>query len=185
MSDSRSGLRPAAAWRLVAAVAGACAVVVVPARRAAHVHLPAQAGSEEPLRPARGGQRRHDRSGRLGHELGARVRRLQAHRRSHADAFRRIRDAAGRRRRRPIPGSRGMFAGYAFAIDYRDRRGHAYMLQDQEQTRRVTERPAAGLVPPVPYVGHPDLSPPGRRRRLQGLRGDWGSCPMAKRTPKS
>ena len=34
-----------------------------------------------------------------------------------------------------------MFAGYAFAIDYRDRRGHAYMLQDQEQTRRVTERP--------------------------------------------
>jgi nitrite reductase (cytochrome c-552) len=23
-----------------------------------------------------------------------------------------------------------MFAGYAFAIDYRDRRGHAYMLQD-------------------------------------------------------
>jgi nitrite reductase (cytochrome c-552) len=32
-----------------------------------------------------------------------------------------------------------MFAGYAFAIDYRDRRGHAYMLQDQEATRRVTE----------------------------------------------
>src|SRR5262245_55949711 len=31
-----------------------------------------------------------------------------------------------------------MFAGYAFAIDYRDRRGHAYMLQDQEATRRVT-----------------------------------------------
>src|SRR4051794_34718296 len=37
-----------------------------------------------------------------------------------------------------------MFAGYAFAIDYRDRRGHAYMLQDQEQTRRVTERAQAG-----------------------------------------
>jgi nitrite reductase (cytochrome c-552) len=36
------------------------------------------------------------------------------------------------------------FAGYAFAIDYRDRRGHAYMLQDQEQTRRVTERPQPG-----------------------------------------
>ena len=32
-----------------------------------------------------------------------------------------------------------MFAGYAFAIDYRDRRGHAYMLQDQEQTRPVTQ----------------------------------------------
>jgi nitrite reductase (cytochrome c-552) len=37
-----------------------------------------------------------------------------------------------------------MFAGYAFAIDYRDRRGHAYMLQDQEQTRRVTERKQPG-----------------------------------------
>src|SRR5678815_3274544 len=37
-----------------------------------------------------------------------------------------------------------MFAGYAFAIDYRDRRGHAYMLQDQEATRRVTERPQPG-----------------------------------------
>jgi nitrite reductase (cytochrome c-552) len=36
------------------------------------------------------------------------------------------------------------FAGYAFAIDYRDRRGHAYMLSDQEETRRVTERPQPG-----------------------------------------
>jgi nitrite reductase (cytochrome c-552) len=37
-----------------------------------------------------------------------------------------------------------MFAGYAFAIDFRERRGHAYMLSDQEQTRRVTERPQPG-----------------------------------------
>ena len=37
-----------------------------------------------------------------------------------------------------------MFAGYAFALDYRDRRGHAYMLQDQEATRRVLERPQPG-----------------------------------------
>jgi nitrite reductase (cytochrome c-552) len=29
-----------------------------------------------------------------------------------------------------------MFKGYAFSIDYRDRRGHAYMLEDQEQTER-------------------------------------------------
>jgi len=29
-----------------------------------------------------------------------------------------------------------MFLGYAFSIDYRDRRGHAYMLQDQEETER-------------------------------------------------
>jgi len=63
-----------------------------------------------------------------------------------------------------------MFAGYAFAIDYRDRRGHAYMLQDQEQTRRVTERPQPGLVPAVPHVGHPDVPAAWRGRRLQGLR---------------
>src|SRR5512133_203438 len=37
-----------------------------------------------------------------------------------------------------------MFAGYAFSLDYRDRRGHAYMLLDQEKTRRVTERPQPG-----------------------------------------
>ncbi len=29
-----------------------------------------------------------------------------------------------------------IFAGYLFAIDYRDRRGHAYMLNDQEVTKR-------------------------------------------------
>lgn len=30
-----------------------------------------------------------------------------------------------------------MFKGYAFSIDYRDRRGHAYMLSDQEETERL------------------------------------------------
>jgi nitrite reductase (cytochrome c-552) len=42
------------------------------------------------------------------------------------------------------PWLRRLFVGYAFAIDYRDRRGHAYMLSDQEMTRRVTERPQPG-----------------------------------------
>src|SRR5215472_12114792 len=42
------------------------------------------------------------------------------------------------------PWLKRIFAGYAFAIDYRDRRGHAYMLTDQEKTRRVTERPQPG-----------------------------------------
>ena len=42
------------------------------------------------------------------------------------------------------PWLKRLFAGYAFAIDYRDRRGHAYMLSDQEQTKRVTERPQPG-----------------------------------------
>jgi nitrite reductase (cytochrome c-552) len=42
------------------------------------------------------------------------------------------------------PWLKRIFAGYAFAIDYRDRRGHAYMLTDQEKTRRVTEKPQPG-----------------------------------------
>jgi nitrite reductase (cytochrome c-552) len=42
------------------------------------------------------------------------------------------------------PWLRRIFAGYAFAIDYRDRRGHFYSLFDQEQTRRVTERQQPG-----------------------------------------
>lgn len=32
-----------------------------------------------------------------------------------------------------------MWAGYPFSVDYRQKRGHAYMLEDQELTRRVTE----------------------------------------------
>lgn len=42
------------------------------------------------------------------------------------------------------PWLRRIFAGYAFAIDYRDRRGHAFMLSDQEQTRRITEKKQPG-----------------------------------------
>ncbi len=37
-----------------------------------------------------------------------------------------------------------MFAGYAFALDYRDRRGHAFMLTDQESTKRTKERKQPG-----------------------------------------
>src|SRR6478609_1536568 len=32
------------------------------------------------------------------------------------------------------PWLKRMFLGYAFSIDYRDRRGHAYMMEDQEHT---------------------------------------------------
>jgi nitrite reductase (cytochrome c-552) len=42
------------------------------------------------------------------------------------------------------PWLRRIFAGYAFALDYRDRRGHFYGLFDQEQTRRVAERKQPG-----------------------------------------
>jgi nitrite reductase (cytochrome c-552) len=41
------------------------------------------------------------------------------------------------------PWLKRMFLGYAFSIDYRDRRGHAYMLQDQEVTLRQT-KPQSG-----------------------------------------
>jgi nitrite reductase (cytochrome c-552) len=32
-----------------------------------------------------------------------------------------------------------IFAGYPFSVDFREKRGHAYMLSDQDATRRVTE----------------------------------------------
>jgi len=41
------------------------------------------------------------------------------------------------------PWLKRMFLGYAFSIDYRDRRGHAYMLHDQEMTDRLT-KPQSG-----------------------------------------
>ncbi len=41
------------------------------------------------------------------------------------------------------PWLKRMFEGYAFSIDYRDRRGHAYMLEDQEATKRLT-KPQSG-----------------------------------------
>ena len=34
---------------------------------------------------------------------------------------------------------RELFAGYAFGIDFREERGHAYMLQDQHETERVKQ----------------------------------------------
>lgn len=37
------------------------------------------------------------------------------------------------------PWLKRMFLGYAFSIDYRDRRGHAFMLSDQEATQRLTQ----------------------------------------------
>lgn len=42
------------------------------------------------------------------------------------------------------PWLRRLYAGYAFSIDYREARGHAYMLYDQGVTERVTKKPQAG-----------------------------------------
>jgi nitrite reductase (cytochrome c-552) len=37
------------------------------------------------------------------------------------------------------PRLKRIYAGYAFSVDFRERRGHAYMLLDQEQTERVKQ----------------------------------------------
>ena len=42
------------------------------------------------------------------------------------------------------PRLRTLFAGYAFSIDYREERGHAYMLSDQRETERVTQKKQPG-----------------------------------------
>src|SRR5262249_26629314 len=41
------------------------------------------------------------------------------------------------------PWLKRMFLGYAVSIDYRDRRGHAYLLADQEATERL-KKPQSG-----------------------------------------
>ncbi len=42
------------------------------------------------------------------------------------------------------PWLKRIYAGYAFSLDYREARGHAYMLHDQVLTERVTERQQSG-----------------------------------------
>lgn len=42
------------------------------------------------------------------------------------------------------PMYRRIFAGYAFSIDYREERGHAFMLLDQDMTERVKQRQQPG-----------------------------------------
>jgi nitrite reductase (cytochrome c-552) len=61
------------------------------------------------------------------------------------------------------PWLKRMFAGYAFAIDFRERRGHAHMLYDQEQTKRITERPQPGAC----LHCHAAVAPTWRRLGLE------------------
>ncbi|MDP0500564.1 MAG: ammonia-forming cytochrome c nitrite reductase subunit c552 [Verrucomicrobiota bacterium JB022] len=65
------------------------------------------------------------------------------------------------------PWLRRLYAGYAFAIDYREARGHAYMLHDQEVTERVTQRQQSGAC----LHCHASVIPTYRRvgRELAGL----------------
>jgi nitrite reductase (cytochrome c-552) len=58
-----------------------------------------------------------------------------------------------------------IFAGYAFSVDYREKRGHAFMLHDQEQTERVKQfkQPGAclhchaSIVPAFRFAGSGDI----------------------------
>ena len=74
----------------------------------------------------------------MGDELAAPVRRLPPHGGREPHASYGGSEALPDEKIERDPWLKRMFAGYAFAIDYRDRRGHAYMLADQEQTKRVT-----------------------------------------------
>lgn len=63
------------------------------------------------------------------------------------------------------PRLKRIFAGYAFSIDYREERGHAYMLQDQDETERVkkVKQPGAcvhchaSVIPTYRKVGNGDV----------------------------
>jgi nitrite reductase (cytochrome c-552) len=63
------------------------------------------------------------------------------------------------------PRLKTMWAGYAFAVDYRERRGHAYMLEDQTFTerQRVVKQPGtcmhchASVYVPYKKLGGGDL----------------------------
>jgi nitrite reductase (cytochrome c-552) len=73
-----------------------------------------------------------------------------------------------------------LFDGYAFAVDYREERGHAYMLSDQEQTQRhqVSPQPGACLhchssvIPAYRKAGVAAGAPPGpEHAREQMMKG--------------
>ena len=141
MPASRDRRRRSAA--LLVGIAVVCALLVFLVAGLLTSIFERKQEAQESLRPPGRGQRGDHRPGAMGSELAARVRRLPAHGGADQDAVRRV-GVVARGKGRRVPWLTRMFAGYAFALDYRDRRGHAYMLQDQEQTRRVTERPQPG-----------------------------------------
>ena len=63
------------------------------------------------------------------------------------------------------PWLRRLYAGYAFSIDYREARGHAYMLYDQEVTERVTKRTQSGAC----LHCHASIIPTYRRLGLEAM----------------
>jgi nitrite reductase (cytochrome c-552) len=64
-----------------------------------------------------------------------------------------------------FPWLKRLYAGYAFSIDYREARGHAYMLSDQLQTKRITERSQPGAC----LHCHSSVVPTYRRVGLEAM----------------
>jgi nitrite reductase (cytochrome c-552) len=63
------------------------------------------------------------------------------------------------------PWLKRLFAGYAFSIDYREARGHAHMLADQQATKRVTEVQQSGAC----LHCHASIIPTYRRIGLESM----------------
>ena len=68
------------------------------------------------------------------------------------------------------PRLKTMWAGYAFSVDFRKKRGHAYMLEDQTFTERVQEFKQPGTCIHCHALGLRALQEGRRRRPDQGLR---------------
>lgn len=86
-----------------------------------------------------------------------------------------------------FPVWRRIFAGYAFAADYREERGHAYMLRDQTETDRVThfKQPGscihchASIIPAYVKAGLAAGAPAGKEHReAQIQKGFEAFCAM-------
>ena len=78
-----------------------------------------------------------------------------------------------------------IFKGYAFGVDYREERGHAYMLADQDETERVTQfkQPGAclhchsSIMPAYAKAGKEAGAPEGDLM-AQVMKGFEVICPM-------
>ena len=70
------------------------------------------------------------------------------------------------------PWLKRMFLGYAFSIDYRDRRGHAYMLADQEATQRLTKPQSGSCLHCHSGVGHGETAGLGGPERADEIEGN-------------
>jgi nitrite reductase (cytochrome c-552) len=74
-------------------------------------------------------------------------------------------DAVPKQKLDADPWLRLMWSGYAFSLDYRESRGHAYMLHDQDHTERVAQRPQPGaclhchssVLPAYRFAGKGDI----------------------------